>query len=225
MLAQRLDALYETSEGHMVCTNEWDRRPAPRFHLMQTADGPLIRFRRDVPADLARRTKDIAASLTWAPDVQGPPAGLDRLVEAWAAQAPVRAVWSGPAFAMLHPARRLGPTLEINADNVGLLRGSFDDWLDDAPHRRPFIAVAHDAKAVSICASVRMSPAVHCAGVETHPDHRQRGHALVAVSAWAHAVQALGATPFYSTSWENAGSRRVAARLGFQMVASDLHID
>jgi hypothetical protein len=37
-------------------------------------------------------------------------------------------------------------------------------------------------------------------------------------------VRALGATPFYSTSWENAASRRVAARLGFQLVASDLHI-
>jgi predicted GNAT family acetyltransferase len=77
---------------------------------------------------------------------------------------------------------------------------------------------------VSLCASVRVSAAVHCAGVETHPEHRRRGHALVAVSAWAHAVQALGATPFYSTSWDNLASRQVAARLGLQLVASDLHI-
>jgi hypothetical protein len=73
---------------------------------------------------------------------------------------------------------RLGPTLEIGPENDNLLRGRFDAWLEDVPHRRPFIAVVHDAKAVSICASVRISPAAHCAGVETHPEHRRRGHAL-----------------------------------------------
>ena len=225
LLTQRLDALYQTSDGYLVCSNEWDPRPAPRFHLMLTAGGPLIRFRRDVPADLARQLADIAAHQAWDPHAQGPPPELDRYVAAVARQAPAQAVWSGPAFAMLRPCHPLGPALEIGSDNAGLLRGGFDDWLKDVPHRSPFIAVAHDARAVSICASVRIAPTVHCAGVETHPEHRGRGHALVAVSAWAHAVQALGATPFYSASWDNEASGRVAARLGFQMVATDLHID
>jgi len=114
--------------------------------------------------------------------------------------------------------------LDINSSNAGLLRGRFEDWRPDAPHRQPFVAVVRDAAAVSICASVRISPTVHCAGVETHADHRRRGHALAAVSGWAHAVQALGATPFYSTSWDNPASRRVAARLGFQLASHDLHI-
>jgi predicted GNAT family acetyltransferase len=114
--------------------------------------------------------------------------------------------------------------VDINEANAGLLTGKLAEWLPDIPHRRPFVAVAHDGKAVSLCASVRISPAVHCAGVETHPEHRQRGHALAAVSGWAHAVQRLGATPFYSTSWENVASRAVAVRLGFQPVATDLHI-
>lgn len=223
LLAQRFDTLYETADGRTVCTNEWERRPAPRFHLMLTPDGPLTRFRRDVPADVARELDDLAAHEAWDPDAQAPPATA-AYVEVLSRHAPVQGVWCGPAFAALHPAVPLGPALGISRDNEGLLRGRFDDWLPDVPHRHPFLAVAHDGGAVSLCTSVRVSPDVHCAGVETHPEHRRRGHALVAVSAWAQAVQSLGATPFYSTSWENEGSRRVAARLGFQHVASDLHI-
>lgn len=224
LLEQRLDTLYELADGRMVRSNEWNGRRAPRFHLMLTAAGPLTRFRDDAPAELARELGEIAAREAWDPKAETPPRQLDRYVAALAAQAPVEAVWSGPAFAMLRPATPLGPTLDIGPDNAGLLRGRFDDWLDDVGRRHPFLAAAQGGAAVSICASVRTSPAVHCAGVETHPEHRQRGHALVAVSAWAEQVQALGATPFYSTSWDNISSRAVAARLGFQPVATDLHI-
>jgi RimJ/RimL family protein N-acetyltransferase len=178
LFERRFDALYVTAEGRIVCTNEWDRRPAPRFHLMLTATGPLIRFRRDVPADLARELTELAASATWDPSAQSPPALLARCVAALSRHEPVHAVWSGPAFAALRVTARLGPTLEIGPENDNLLRGRFDAWLEDVPHRRPFIAVVHDAKAVSTCASVRISPAAHCAGVETHPEHRRRGHAL-----------------------------------------------
>jgi len=224
LLVQRFDTLYETVEGRLVCTNSWEGRPAPRLHLMLTAAGPLFRCRGDVPADVARRIGDLAAREIWHPDTQAAPASLGRYLEALSDHAPAAAVWSGPAFAALHPVQPLGSALEISHDNEGLLRGGLDAWLEDVPHRHPFLAVAHGGAAVSLCASVRASPAVHCAGVETHPEHRRRGHALVAVSAWAHAVQALGATPFYSTAWENEASRRVAARLGFQFVATDLHI-
>ena len=224
LLARRFDTLYETADGAIVCTNSWERQPAPRFHLMLTAEGPQTRFRGDVDADLARRPDAIAADETWDLTTAGPPHHLDRYVEALAGQAPVQAVRSGPAFALLRPATPLGPALEIGPDNGDLLRENLDEWLPDVGRRHPFLAVAHGGAAVSLCASVRISAWAHCAGVETHPDHRQRGHALVAVSAWAHAVQALGATPFYSTQWENAASRRVAARLGFQPVATDLHI-
>jgi RimJ/RimL family protein N-acetyltransferase len=224
LLVRRFDTLYETVEGRIVCTNSWERRPAPRFHLMLSGAGPLFRFRSDVPADAARQIGELATGEIWDPDAQAAPASLGRYVEVLSDHAPVAAVWSGPAFAARHPVQPFGPALEISHDNEGLLRGGLDAWLEDVPHRHPFLAVAHGGSAVSLCASVRVSPAVHCAGVETHPEHRRRGHALVAVSAWAHAVQALGATPFYSTAWENEASRSVAARLGFQLVASDLHI-
>jgi RimJ/RimL family protein N-acetyltransferase len=224
LIALRFDALYETADGALVCTNSWERRPAPRFHLILSAPGPLIRFRGDVPAGVARRLEALAAAETWDPDLAGPPATLAAYVEALETQAPVTSIWSGPAFAMLHDIHAWAPVVDISEANAGLLTGKLAEWVPDIPYRHPFVAVAHDAKAVSLCASVRISPAVHCAGVETHPEHRQRGHALAAVSGWAHAVQQLGATPFYSTAWENLASRAVANRLGFQHVASDFHI-
>jgi RimJ/RimL family protein N-acetyltransferase len=225
LLAQRLDALYQSSaDGRIVRSNEWDGRPAPRFHLMLTARGSLVRFGQGVPADVARRLEALGANETWDPGAEAAPSSLGRYVEVLAAHAPVERIWSGPAFAAMRDMTPFAPVLDIDASNAGLLRGGFDDWMSDAPHRRPFVALVRDARAVSICASVRISPTVHCAGVETHPDHRRRGHALAAVSGWAQRVQGLGATPFYSTSWDNIGSRRVAARLGFQLVAHDLHI-
>ena len=86
------------------------------------------------------------------------------------------------------------------------------------------MAMVEDGHAVAVCASVRISAAVHCAGVETRAEHRRRGHAVNAVAGWGRAVLALGATPFYSTSWENIASQRVAQRLGLTMVALDFSI-
>jgi RimJ/RimL family protein N-acetyltransferase len=224
LIVARFDTLYETADGALACTNSWERRPAPRFHLIVSAAGPLIRFRGDVPPEMARRLEALAAAEAWEPDLAGPPARLAAYVEALEAQAPVTSIWSGPAFAMFRAIHPWAPVVDISEANAGLLTGKLAEWLPDIRYRRPFVAVAHDAKAVSLCASVRISPAVHCAGVETHPEHRQRGHALAAVSGWAHAVQQLGATPFYSTSWDNVASRGVASRLGFQHVANDFHI-
>jgi predicted GNAT family acetyltransferase len=77
---------------------------------------------------------------------------------------------------------------------------------------------------VCICASVRISDAAHCAGVETQAGHRRRGHAVNAVAGWARAVQSLGAAPFYSTSWDNMASQGVARRLGLSLVGVDFHV-
>jgi hypothetical protein len=114
--------------------------------------------------------------------------------------------------------------ITIGDDNAHLLRGGFDNWMSDVPHRRPFMAMIENDQAVSICASVRISEAVHCAGVETLADHRQRGHAVNAVAGWARAVRSLGATPFYSTSWDNVASQGVARRLRLSRVGVDFHL-
>jgi predicted GNAT family acetyltransferase len=114
--------------------------------------------------------------------------------------------------------------IAIAQESGELLRHCFKNWLPDIAHRQPFIALAEGNNAVSLCASVRISEAVHCAGVETHIDHRRRGYALDVVAGWAHSVRSQGATPFYSTSWDNIASQHVASRLGFVLAAVDFHV-
>ena len=226
LLRHRIDALYgQDRQGRIIRTNEWDGRPAPRFHGMFTTYGTLCRFRGDVPDDLVAALEAICRREPHVlPGPEGPTQQSD-LLGALEAHAPVRQVWCGPAYRLPAAARPGGgPAVSIAADNAHLLGRCFPDWLADVPHRRPFVAVIEAGHAVSICASVRISPAVHCAGVETHADHRRRGHSLHAVAGWAGAVRSLGATPFYSTSWDNIASQHVARRLGFEMVGVDFHV-
>jgi hypothetical protein len=115
------------------------------------------------------------------------------------------------------------PTM-IGEKNAHLLRGTFEGWLPDVPHRQPFVAMVEDGHAVSICASVRISEKVHCGGVETHATYRHRGHAVNVVAGWAIAVRSTGAAPFYSTSWDNIASQRVAARLRLSLVGVYFHV-
>ena len=77
---------------------------------------------------------------------------------------------------------------------------------------------------MSLCTSVRTTDQADEAGVETHPDFQGRGHAAEATATWADAVRKLGRTPLYSTSWANAASLSVAAKLGLVQFGSDLHI-
>jgi predicted GNAT family acetyltransferase len=105
------------------------------------------------------------------------------------------------------------------------LRSRLNSWLPDVAYRQPFMAMIEGDDVVSLCASVRISTAVHCAGVETHPEFSRRGYASSVVAAWARQVHALGATPFYSTSWDNIASQRVAGRVGLELCAVDFGIN
>ena len=105
-----------------------------------------------------------------------------------------------------------------------ILQPMMADWLPDVGHRWPFVAAIEDGQAVAVCASVRISERSHEAGVETAPDYRRRGNAARVVTAWARRVRALGAEPVYSTSFENAASRQVAASLGMKLIGVDFHV-
>lgn len=225
LLEERVGALYRTdADGRLLGSNEWDSRPAPRFHLMRTAAGPILRGRADLPADLLRRLRALSLEEPADQAFTRLPAQYDQYLAVLAEHAPVEKIWAGPAFVL--PS---APTPDVDVVNIDegareRLAGRFDDWLEDVGHRRPFVAVIAEGAAAAICASVRISPTVHCAGVETHPDFRRRGYALAAVAGWAQAVRACGATPFYSTSWDNLASQRVAHRLGGQLVGADFHV-
>ena len=220
---KRVKALYRYDDrGRLTSINQWNGGTAPRFHLMRTVGRVICRFRADLPGDLVSRLEalcsrepvgDLSAKL---------PARHATYLDLLSSQVPVDRVWAGPVYMStrddLPPST---PPITIGDDNAHLLRGGFDNWMPDVPHRRPFISMIENDQAVSICASVRISEAVHCAGVETLTDRRQRGYALSAVAGCARAVRSLGATPFYSTSWDNVASQGVARRLRLSLVGVD----
>jgi hypothetical protein len=229
LLRKRVEALYRCDHrGRLVSVNQWDGGVAPRFFMMRTRGHVVCRFRADLPDDLVDHLEQLGAQEQTPPGML--PALYSQYLDALAAHARVDRVWTGPAYLCsqgVAPGMSIVPIasiVPITEDNAELLRSGFMHWLPDIPHRQPFMALVENHRAVSICASARISPAVHCAGVETQIGYRQKGYAVSAVAAWATAVRAQGATPFYSTSWENHASQRVAARLGLSLVGVDFHV-
>ena len=220
----RFEALYHRDRrGRLVSINEWNGGAAPRFHLMRTARKSFGQFHADLADDLVVRLDELRAQEPIG-GRQGKWPGLrSKYLELLAFHAPVARVWGGPVFTFPDDMAADVGTVSINETNGHLLRGGFDDWLPDICYRQPFCAVVEGNRAVSICASVRITDAVHCAGVETLAGHRRRGHAVCAVARWALTVRSLGASPFYSTSWDNEASRRVAARLHLAPIGIDFH--
>jgi len=225
LVLKRINALYRRDgRGRLISINQWNGGVAPRFYLMRTAESVICRFGANLPDDLVSRLEELCIHEANGEPPGKLPARYGQYLNLLTSHAPVDRIWAGPAYMFAQVVPTDGSPIPISDDNAHLLRDGFEDWLPDVPHRQPFVAMIEDGRAVSICASVRISDAVHCAGVETHVGHRHRGYAASAVAGWAMAVRARGATPFYSTSWENHASQRVAARLGLSLVGVDFHI-
>jgi hypothetical protein len=225
LAGRRLKALYRRDQrGRLVSVNEWDGTAAPRFHLMRTARKSFAQYRADLADDLVVRLEEMRAQESVGTRQGKWPGFLSKYLELLAFHAPVVRVWAGPIFTFPDDMAADVRTVSINETNGHLLRGGFDDWLPDIHFRQPLRAVVEDNRAVSICATVRITDAVHCAGVETLAGHRRRGHAARVVAGWAIVVRSLGANPFYSTSWDNEASQQVAARLHLLPIGVDFHV-
>jgi hypothetical protein len=222
LMRKRLATLYRCDDqDRILAVNYFAFVGVPRFHLMCTAYGNIARYRADVPDALIAQLDHLAER----EPVVDPPTRLPALYDEYLDALGVRpANWSGPAYMVENDVAPRVPAIVIADGNSHLLRGKLEEWLPDVQHCQPLLAVIVDGRAVSLCASVRISAAVHCAGVETLPEYRRRGFALSAVAGWARAVRALGAMPFYSTSWDNISSQAVAARLGATLAGVDFHV-
>lgn len=238
LIALQAEALYtHDAAGRIVRVREHHGAPAPRFFLGRTAAGVVCRCRHDVDDALCRALEQAAAALPVdvAAEVasDGRAADPARYVALLARDAPVERVWGGPAFRF--PAELLdaaapeigdagGAVVPVTGANAGLLRPLLADWVPGVRHSTPLLALVVGGRAVAVCGSVRITPRVHEAGVDTAAPFRGRGYASRVVAAWARAVRALGAEPLYSTGWPNAASRAVARTLGLVVYGTDLNV-
>ena len=214
------------ANGDLITSNEPyepGRRPAPAFFLSWCRNSYICRFRHDIPHDIRRDiTESIAKSWPFVSDQE--PDDTDALKPLLADYAPKAKTGGGPAY--LFPqdiAGAAGITL-VERSNAGVMKNNFADEIPEIDYVQPCYVVLDEAAAVSMCRTVRRLPQAAEAGVETHAAHRGRGYAMKTVAAWATAVMAEDRIPFYSTSWENKASQRVAAKLGLTQCAAEFHI-
>jgi hypothetical protein len=212
------------ARGRIVASNEYDPDRAPRLYLGRTLEGNLWRFRVDLPDALAQRLDEILRQEPVVNDLTQPPVSLPQLQAALAAHKPVGAVDAGPAW--YFPAEIAPPTgvVEITAGNKDLLQKYFDYAADHLKELQPCFAVVVDGDAIAVCDTVRLTDHAAEAGLNTEEEFRGRGYGVAVTAAWAIAIRKTGRIPMYSTSWENAASRRVASKLGLILYGSDFSI-
>ena len=224
LTALHVEALFTHDEaGRLVSVNEPDAAPAPRLFIGTTLDGPVLRFRHDVPDDV---TSDVEAMVSQdvhrhALDAPISPSRYEAILARWV---PVQRRWAGPAFSFPEGLSRPTNVTLVTEENAHVLQPLLAGWIPDVPRCRPMYALVVNGSAAAVCCSVRLTLQAHEAGVETAPSWRGRGYAAQVVTAWAGAVREMGCIPFYSTSWQNEASRSVARKLSLIHFASDLHI-
>jgi GNAT superfamily N-acetyltransferase len=198
--------------------------PAPALYLVRSADGAVVRCHARLPDDVAKRLRAIAERPRGRPRAWAREYGA--YLDALAKVAPISAMRAGPLY--LCPPNLPGrdSCVRLGPDNADLLEGGeLEEWIPDARAGMLMMAVVEDGRAVSLCASVHASADFHHAGVETAPSWRGRGLADRAVAAWAERVRVLGATPLYSTTFDNLASQTVARRLGLALIASEFEVE
>lgn len=213
------------ARSRILSVNEpWGASPAPRMFFGRTRGGNLWRFRADLPDELFEELEALCAGEPADAELRSPPRNSDACARLLEAHAPVRETSAGPAYYFGEYPEPSGQTRAVTQANAELLRGGFEEFVEELPSAQPFFALVEGGRAVSLCRSVRITPAAHEAGVETLPEFRGRGYAADATAAWARAVKSLGAEPLYSTSWENTASRALAKKLNLTQYGSDFEI-
>jgi hypothetical protein len=212
-----VEAMFQTDEqGRLVGS-------APHFYLLRTPQSVIWRFHADLADDVVLRLEGLSQRERGRPAQWQSEYG-DYLSALAAPNLRVAAMRAGPLYTFPDDLAPSGACAAIDESNSYLLHSGFEEWLSDVAIGQPFFAAIEGDRAVAVCATVNASQKAHCAGVETLAAYRGRGFAADAAAGWACAVRALGATPFYGTTFDNVSSQRVARRLSLSLVASEFSI-
>ncbi len=226
LMTVQVDTLFTQDElGRLVTVNEMPHREsAPYLFAGQTEDGVVWRYRIGLPEDICNSLNAIQIPDQWVPghidsSLRG---AIREVLEGYAL--PIGSVWHGPAY--YFPSRQVDvttSTVVIGRNNTELLMAHFPRIASRVPQNAPCVAFVQDGRAVAVCRTVRKSPRGAEAGVSTVESYRGRGFGSGVTRKWASMVRNAGVVPFYSTSWENIASQRLADHVGFVQFGTDLH--
>lgn len=223
LLAIQVEALFRLDDrGRMISTNEPEPGAAPRVFLGRSMGGNLWRFHADLSADLVARLEAILLHEPVPAHLAAPPSMVADVLAELGEGAVVDS--HGPAWRCPEnlPASDVAQLVEQR--DVHLVSPHYPYLADHLAGLSPCAVVVDGGVAVAACSSVRITDRACEAGVGTEEAFRGKGYASDAVSTWADAVRATGRIPLYSTSWDNAASRRVAEKLGLIQYGIDLSI-
>ena len=211
--------------GRMMRVNEANGARASRLFVGRTREGTQWCVRDDVTdPELLREVRSLVAGEPRGEPALDPVPSPAPYESVLARQSPIERVDRGPAY-ICQPTIVPDPrAVRVTEANAAILQRYLSAWSGDVATAQPMFAIAINGDAVALCASVRITPEAHEAGVETTPSYRGQGHAGAVVSAWATAVRETGAEPLYSTSWSNTASQAVARKLGLRLFGSDYQI-
>ncbi|MGH9888322.1 MAG: hypothetical protein ACREBE_22500, partial [bacterium] len=161
LMQLHVDALFTCdAAGDLDRVNEPDGAPAPRFFLGATADGPVVRFRRDVDAHVRRELESVIGG-DQGDAAANAAAVLARCGAILARTGVVDRTWSGPAFAFPRELPTEIESTRITQANEHLLEPLFEAWRPDVRLGRPMAATIVEGRAVAVCCSVRETPLAH----------------------------------------------------------------
>ncbi len=209
--------------GRLLKVNDGTGREPPRFSMVLTAVGHRWFVRHDLDDALAEELRRIAAAEPVGDEIPEWPQHRETYRELLSAVQPVEED-CGPAFALPEVRGEHGPAVELSTADRPLLERHFPRWARDFEPSRPVGGMIEDGAVVSVCGSARRRTRATEAGVETAEAYRGRGYARAVTAVWASALRRKGIVPLYSTSWDNAASRRVAAALGAVQYAVDFNL-
>ncbi len=212
-----VDALFShDTASRMVAVNEPDGAAAPRLFLGRTPVGNVLRVGAGVSRAVFDEINKVHAREPTTTDPSPTPRRAAAYREALEADARIQTERSGPCFwhpPSDHPVS--ARVIPLTAETRDRLHPALNDWGPGIEDTQPAFGRLVGDRIVAICASVRVTPSCHEAGVETAPDFRSNGYATQAVKTWVNRLSTIDVVPLYSTTWENCASRRLATKAGF----------
>lgn len=155
-------------------------------------------------------------------DIKNDPKHKDEYIRLLSTYREIKEIIQGPAYWSSSYTPISNPPAAITLENQELLSGGLEDRY--IQYRQPYMAALAGNRAVSVCSSVRITPLVHEAGVETLEAYRGQGFAANAVAGWKNKLLDMDIIPMYSTSWDNKASQKVAEKLDFSFYGTDFSI-
>lgn len=208
----------------------WGASAGPEVVLAWARDGVRARFAGGVPAEVAWAVEAVVDGVRRGAEADGPPPEVERcrlLLEEASGKAVRLAPGSGPSY-VIEPDVTFRPTARLvrsDTADCAALRGAnpgnwgVDEWQDLLDGRLgPWVMAMHGERVISICHTPVSNAIAAEAGVWTHPEFRGQRHAAATTAAWAALMRPSGRVLFYSTSWTNHASQRVAGKLGLRRI-------